>query len=116
MKAMADTGIEIPSWVVTIGTAALGAAAGFVVALINRGPALEAAINHRVETLVKAQDAHIQTLMREVHSLRDKVEALTRALQVKDETCRACEHWQDVVSHDLERLGGSCSRIPPEEI
>jgi FtsZ-binding cell division protein ZapB len=106
----------LPAWAVTITVALLGALGGFIVALMNRGPALETAMNARIETLVTSQDRHIQTLMKEVHNLREQVEALSRALQVRNEHCHACEHWQELIQPELERIGGGCRHILPEAI
>lgn len=107
---------EIPAWFSTLTIAAISAASGFSVALINRGPAMQAAATEAARVVMSAQTSHIATLSAEVHSLRDKVDALTRALQAKDEHCNACEHWQDMIQPELEKLGGGCRNLPPDAI
>jgi hypothetical protein len=107
---------ELPAWFSTLAVAAVGAASGFFIALINRGPALESAMNARMESLMEAQDRHIRFLTTEVHSLNAKVEALTAALRTRNEHCHACEHWQDLIQPELEKLGGGCRNIAPDPI
>jgi hypothetical protein len=107
---------ELPAWLSAVGAAAVGAIGGFLAALINRGPAIANTINSRIEILVTAQAKHITDLTKELHTLRDKVDDLTLALQVRNEHCHACEHWQDIIQPELERIGGGCRNIPPDAI
>jgi hypothetical protein len=108
--------LDLPAWFSTVAVAAVGAASGFFIALINRGPALETAMNARMESLMEAQDRHIRFLTTEVHALNAKVEALTSALRVRDEHCHACEHWQDLIQPELEKIGGGCRGIGPDPL
>jgi Skp family chaperone for outer membrane proteins len=73
-------GPELPNWIVTLGASALTAAAGFILALINRSPALQAAVDARLQTLINAYEARIDDLSTEVHNLREEVVALRKAL------------------------------------
>lgn len=71
---------ELPNWLVTLGASALTAVGGFVLALVNRGPAMQAAVDGRLRTLIDGYERRVDDLTLEVHSLREEVVNLRRAL------------------------------------
>ena len=71
---------DVPNWLVTMGASALTAAGGFILALVNRGPALQSAVDARLRTLIDGYERRVDDLMLEVHSLREEVVSLRRAL------------------------------------
>ncbi|MCW2317577.1 hypothetical protein SAMN06265338_101712 [Rhodoblastus acidophilus] len=71
---------EIPSWLVTLGASALTAVGGFILALLNRGPAMQTALDARLQTLIDGYERRVDDLMLEVHGLREEVVNLRRAL------------------------------------
>ena len=73
-------GVEIPGWLVTLGASAATAVGGFVLALVNRGPALQLAVDGRLRTLIDGYERRVDDLTLEVHCLRDEVVNLRRAL------------------------------------
>jgi cell division protein FtsB len=82
---MSDTLPEVPSWLATAATlavAALGTLGGFIIALVNRTPALQSAIDQRLQTLIEGYEKRIVDLTEEVHSLREEVKSLRQALDV----------------------------------
>jgi hypothetical protein len=73
-------GGEMSNWLVTLGASALTAAGGFVLALVNRGPAMQSAVDGRLRTLIDGYERRVEDLTLEVHSLREEVIKLRRAL------------------------------------
>lgn len=73
-------GGDLPNWLVTLGASALTAAGGFVLALVNRGPAMQSAVDGRVQTLIDGYERRVDDLTLEVHNLREEVVNLRRAL------------------------------------
>jgi hypothetical protein len=73
-------GGELPHWLVTLGASALTAVGGFALALINRGPAMQAAVDERLRTLIDGYERRVDDLTLEVHTLREEVVNLRRAL------------------------------------
>jgi hypothetical protein len=73
-------GGELPSWLVTLGASALTAVGGFVLALVNRGPAMQSAVDGRMRTLIDGYERRVDDLTLEVHNLREEVINLRRAL------------------------------------
>ncbi|PPQ28932.1 hypothetical protein CCR94_16205 [Rhodoblastus sphagnicola] len=71
---------EIPSWLVTLGASVLTAVGGFILALVNRGPAMQTALDARLQTLIDGYERRVDDLMLEVHCLREEVVNLRRAL------------------------------------
>jgi hypothetical protein len=71
---------DIPGWFITLGSSALTAAAGFVLALVNRGPAMQAVIADATRTLVAGYEKRVDDLMTEIHALREEVVNLRKAL------------------------------------
>jgi len=71
---------EIPNWLVTLGASALTAVGGFVLAVVNRGPAMQTALDARLQTLIDGYERRVDDLMLEVQSLREEVINLRRAL------------------------------------
>lgn len=80
---MSDTLPEVPSWLaaaVTLVVAVLGTLGGFIIALVNRTPSLQSAIDQRLQMLIEGYEKRIVDLTEEVHSLRDEVKSLRHAL------------------------------------
>jgi hypothetical protein len=73
-------GGEFPHWLVTLGASAVTAAGGFALALVNRGPAMQSALDGRLRTLIDGYERRVDDLMLEVHCLREEVVSLRRAL------------------------------------
>ncbi len=73
-------GGELPNWLVTLGASVLTAVGGFALALVNRGPALQVAVDGRLRTLIDGYERRVDDLMLEVHCLREEVVNLRRAL------------------------------------
>ncbi len=73
-------GGEWPNWLVTLAASALTALGGFVLALVNRGPAMQSAVDGRLRTLIDGYERRVDDLTLEVHSLREEVINLRRAL------------------------------------
>jgi len=71
---------EFPNWLVTLGASAMTAIGGFVLALVNRGPAMQTALDARLQTLIDGYERRVDDLMLEVHCLREEVVNLRRAL------------------------------------
>jgi hypothetical protein len=71
---------EIPNWLVTLGASALTALGGFILAVVNRGPAMQTALDVRLQTLIDGYERRVDDLMLEVQSLREEVINLRRAL------------------------------------
>ncbi|MCW2275026.1 hypothetical protein GJ654_09885 [Rhodoblastus acidophilus] len=71
---------EIPNWLVTLGASALTAVGGFLLALVNRGPAMQTALDARLQTLIDGYERRVDDLMLEIQSLREEVVNLRRAL------------------------------------
>jgi hypothetical protein len=71
---------EIPNWLVTLGASVLTATGGFILALVNRGPAMQTALDARLQTLIDGYERRVDDLMLEVHGLREEVINLRRAL------------------------------------
>jgi hypothetical protein len=72
--------IEIPNWLVTLGASAVTAVGGFILALVNRGPAMQSAVDGRLRTLIDGYERRVDDLTLEVHCLREEVVNLRRAL------------------------------------
>ena len=73
-------GGELPNWLVTLAASALTAVGGFVLALVNRGPAMQLAMDGRLRTLIDGYERRVDDLMLEVHGLREEVVNLRKAL------------------------------------
>jgi hypothetical protein len=73
-------GGELPGWLVTLGASALTAVGGFALALVNRGPAMQSAVDGRLRTLIDGYERRVDDLTLEVHCLREEVVNLRRAL------------------------------------
>jgi hypothetical protein len=71
---------EWPGWI----TGAIGTTAGILgtigIALINRKPALNAAVDARLRTLIDGYEQRVTDLTQEVISLRNEVVSLRKAL------------------------------------
>jgi hypothetical protein len=80
MKGADMNGGEWPNWLVTLAASALTALGGFVLALVNRGPAMQSAVDGRLRTLIDGYERRVDDLTLEVHSLREEVINLRRAL------------------------------------
>jgi hypothetical protein len=79
MATGAESG-DLPGWLVTLGASLLTAVGGFALALVNRGPAMQSAIDGRLRTLIDGYERRVDDLMLEVHSLREEVVNLRKAL------------------------------------
>jgi hypothetical protein len=77
---MSAGGPELPGWMVTVASAVIAACGGFFVALINRSPALQAAVDSRLHTLIDGYESRVDDLTLEVNHLREEVIALRKAL------------------------------------
>ncbi len=73
-------GGDVPNWAITLCASALTAVGGFVLALVNRGPAMQSAVDGRLRTLIDGYERRVDDLMLEVHCLREEVVNLRRAL------------------------------------
>ncbi len=73
-------GAELSNWLLTLGASALTAVGGFVLALVNRGPAMQSAVDSRLRTLIDGYERRVDDLTLEVHSLREEVVNLRKAL------------------------------------
>jgi hypothetical protein len=73
-------GGELPNWLITLGASALTAVGGFFLALVNRGPAMQSAVDGRLRTLIDGYERRVDDLTLEVHCLREEVVNLRRAL------------------------------------
>jgi hypothetical protein len=71
---------EFPNWLVTLGASVVTAVGGFGLALVNRGPAMQTALDARLQTLIDGYERRVDDLMLEVHCLREEVVNLRRAL------------------------------------
>jgi hypothetical protein len=71
---------EAPGWVLTLITGMITAAGGFLLALVNRGPAMQTALDARLQTLIDGYERRVDDLMLEVSGLREEVLNLRRAL------------------------------------
>jgi len=71
---------DLPGWLVTLGASALTAIAGFILALVNRGPAMQTAINSAIAALNEGYKQRTDDLMAEVKELRKEVVELRKAL------------------------------------
>ncbi len=74
------SGGELPNWLITLGASAVTAVGGFFLALVNRGPAMQSAVDGRLRTLIDGYERRVDDLMLEVHCLRDEDVNLRRAL------------------------------------
>ncbi|MCW2317273.1 hypothetical protein M2322_002832 [Rhodoblastus acidophilus] len=52
-----DVSFEVSNWVITLAASALTAAGGFILAFINRGPAMQEAISKQTATLALVLEA-----------------------------------------------------------
>ena len=87
-----DTG-----WLVTIGVGVVTAFGGFVVALVNRSPALQGLVDSRLRTLIDGYEKRIDDLTHEVATLRAEVISLRHALDdSRDGVVRATRHLIDL--------------------
>ncbi len=73
-------GGDAANWLITLGASALTAVGGFVLALVNREPAMQEAVDVRLRTLIDGYERRVDDLTMEVHSLREEVVNLRRAL------------------------------------
>ncbi len=71
---------DFSNWTIGLGGSIIGAVGGFVAALLNRGPALQAAVDARLKTLIDGYEKRVDDLTMEVHSLREEVVRLRVAL------------------------------------
>ena len=80
-KMAADVMIgDIPNWMVPLASSVVAGAAGFVLALVNRGPAMQTAIAQAMQVLVVGYEKRVDELNAEVHALREEVMNLRKAL------------------------------------
>lgn len=77
--------VEIPNWAITLASSALTAVGGFILAFVNRGPAMQAAWLAANKDLITGYGGRVSELTAEVHSLRAEIVSLRKAL---DETTR----------------------------
>lgn len=73
-------GSELPQWVVTLGASVATAIGALILAIINRVPAFQAAIQAATKTLIEGYETRVAELTAEVHALRAEVVALRKAL------------------------------------
>lgn len=83
---------EIPAWLQAVVTAAIGAASALALALLNRGPALDAVINARISALLAADAERMAQMSaaldengKKLDQLRTSVEALARHILTLEE-------------------------------
>ena len=79
---MADlsAAIEIPNWAIVLGTNLFTAFASFIVALSNRGPAMQVALDTKLKVLIDGYDKRVSELTAEVHGLRAEIGSLRSSL------------------------------------
>lgn len=77
---MSGGGSEMPNWIVTLSVGVITAFSGFVVALVNRSPALQSLVEARLRTLIDGYEKRIDDLTKEVAMLRAEVISLRKAL------------------------------------
>ena len=73
-------GADIPNWVIIFGSTVVTAVAGFALGLVNRGPAMQLAINSAVEPLLTGYKQRVDELVAEVHALRTEIVVLRKSL------------------------------------
>lgn len=73
-------GLEIPNWLIGLGASAASALGGFILALLNRGPAMQSILDSRFRALIEAYEGRIDDLSKELHALREEVINLRKAL------------------------------------
>jgi len=82
--AVEAAGADIPNWIVALGvglgSAIISGFSGFLVGLVNRGPAMQLAINAAFEPLLEGYKARVSELIAEIHTLRYEVKELQEAL------------------------------------
>ncbi len=75
---------EAPQWTITLISSLLtgggGMIGGFLIALVNRGPALQQAVDARLKTLIEAYENRIKDLSEHILRLEAKIETLERRL------------------------------------
>ena len=83
---MSDTLPEVPSWLATAAVAAIGTLGGFIAALVNRGPAMQATWLAANKDLVEGYKARVEELVAQEAHLRARLDEL-------DQRCAVCE-WR----------------------
>jgi outer membrane murein-binding lipoprotein Lpp len=73
---MSDMAGDLPNWALGVGAAAVAGVSGFVVGLVNRGPAMQQAISSAIEPLLNGYRARVEELVTEVQALRSEVTTL----------------------------------------
>ncbi|RFB80040.1 hypothetical protein [Methylovirgula sp. 4M-Z18] len=75
---------EMPQWAITLASALMtgggGLIGGFLIALVNRGPALQQAVDARLTTLIEGYEHRIRDLTEHIQRLEAKIETLERRL------------------------------------
>ena len=77
---------DLPQWVVALATGALSAAGAFILAITNRGPAMQAAWLAANKDLVEGYRARVEELVAQEAHLRARLDEL-------DQRCAVCE-WR----------------------
>ncbi len=81
---------DLPQWIVTVGASAATGAGAFVLALVNRGPAMQAAFTEMQRTLNEGYRQRTDDLMAEVKELRREVIELRKALDTAKDEREGC--------------------------
>lgn len=72
---------DIPAWLQAIVTAAFGALGALALALLNRGPALDAVINARIDALLKADADRMKADAELLKADADRMNQMSDALE-----------------------------------
>ena len=81
---MQDSLPDVPQWAVVLGSSAVAAVGAFVLALVNRGPAIQAAWLAANKDLIEGYKARVAELTAQELSLRERLDAL-------EHRCAVCE-------------------------
>ena len=73
----------MPSWIAAIFTTAAGAMGTAILALINRTPKFQEAINKSTKALIDSQNEYIQRLEKRIEQLVTRISTLEEALVSK---------------------------------
>lgn len=75
---------DLPAWVLTLLTGAVSGLAGFIMALVNRGPAMQAEVTKATATLIEGYERRIEELTEHIKRLETKIERLETRWFSKD--------------------------------
>lgn len=71
---------DVPAWLQAVVTAAIGALSAFALALLNRGPALDAVINARISALLAADADRMKADADRMKADADRMKQMSDAL------------------------------------